>query len=106
MSTDDYLTLAEAANRSPGRPSSNAVWRWCRKGIKSRSGETVKLNHVRVGGKIYTRQGWLDEFFAATARADAEYFSRPDTKREPKPIEARREKDIARAETELRAVGI
>ena len=103
---DNHISLSEAAQRSPGRPSSNAVWRWCRRGIKSRTGQRVKLNHIRVGGKIYTTPESLAQFFSEVAQADAEYFSRPNTKQESKPTDTHREKDIDRAEKELQAAGI
>ncbi len=73
----NYLTLAEAARLAPGRPSANAVWRWCRKGVKSRNGETIRLTHVRAGRQIFTTSDWMDEFFAVQARADLEGL-RPD----------------------------
>ena len=69
-----YITLSQAANQSPGRPSSNAVWRWCRKGVKSRAGHRIKLHHVRVGGRIFTSTESLETFFNDLAQADASYF--------------------------------
>ena len=57
------LSLAEAAKELPrvsGRKAStNAIWRWCRKGIKSRSGQRIHLEHVRLGGKLYTTAEWV-----------------------------------------------
>lgn len=43
-----YITLTEVANITPGRPSTNCVWRWCRRGVKSRTGERIHLQHVRM----------------------------------------------------------
>lgn len=74
MNSNNYLSLAEAAQNSPGRPSANAVWRWCRRGLRVRGGDRLRLHHVRVGGRIYTRPDWLDAFFEALADADAGYF--------------------------------
>jgi hypothetical protein len=56
MHANDYITLGEAAKIAPGRPSANCVWRWCRKGVLSRAGQRVRLRHVRIGGKIITKQ--------------------------------------------------
>ena len=50
----DLITLAEAARIAPARPSTNCVWRWCRKGVLSRGGERIRLQHQRVGGIIFT----------------------------------------------------
>ncbi|HNO80378.1 MAG TPA: hypothetical protein PKN33_20215 [Phycisphaerae bacterium] len=68
------ITLAEAAKIAPGRPSTNCVWRWCRKGVLSRGGERVRLQHQRVGGMIFTTAAWLEEFGRALAEADTKYF--------------------------------
>ena len=72
-----YLTLANATKLCPGRPSANAVWRWCRRGVRSRTGQIVRLDHIRVGGRIFTTEDALHRFFAAVSEADAPYFARP-----------------------------
>ncbi len=73
-STFLYLTLSQAAQLLPGRPSACAVWRWGRKGIKARGGERVKLQHIRLGGRVYTRSDWLEEFGKRLAEADVAHF--------------------------------
>lgn len=70
----EYLTLGKAAQESPGRQSANCIWRWARKGVLARTGERVRLQHVRVGGKIYTTREWLAEFGRRLAEADTSYF--------------------------------
>lgn len=70
-----YIPLSQAPNVVPGRPAINAIWRWCRLGVKSRSGERVRLEHRRVGGKIYTTQAWIDSFLSQITDADKSYFS-------------------------------
>lgn len=72
--TDEYITLTDAAKIAPGRPSTNCVWRWCRRGVLSRGGERVRLQHLRIGGMIYTTARWLEEFGRKLAEADAKYF--------------------------------
>lgn len=52
IATEEHLTLSQAARLAPGRPSANCVWRWCREGVKSKSGERVRLKHMRFGGRI------------------------------------------------------
>lgn len=71
---EDLLTLSQAAKLAPGRPSSNCLWRWCRRGVLSRAGDRVYLQHIRVGGKVYTRAQWLEDFGRTLAEADVEYF--------------------------------
>lgn len=56
------ITLTEAAKITPGRPSTNCLWRWCRRGVLSRGGERIRLEHRRIGGKIFTALDWLEEF--------------------------------------------
>lgn len=67
-----YLTLAQAAKLAPGRPSSCAVWRWARRGVKSRSGRRVRLKHIRVGRRLFTTLVDLEHFFADVAAADCQ----------------------------------
>ncbi len=104
----DYITLAQAANQSPGRPSANAVWRWCRKGIKSRAGQRIRLKHIRAGGRVFTSEQWLNEFFQAVAQADQAYFERPEptVDQPPSRTDKQRQGSIAQAERELKAAGI
>lgn len=75
---DDLITLTDAAKVAPGRPSTNCVWRWCRRGVLSRSGQRIRFNHVRVGGKLFTTAQWVGEFGKALAAADAEHFDSHD----------------------------
>ena len=104
----DYISLTEAAKLSPGRPSTNAIWRWCRKGVLSRTGQRVRLDHVRIGGKIFTTETDLQKFFRQVAESDRAYFQDPD--RSPdlsakRPTDKQRQRRIDRAERELRNSG-
>ena len=106
---NEFIALSEAAKRSPGRPSSNAVWRWCRKGILSRTGERVRLEHVRIGGKIFTTETNLQAFFRQVAESDRAYFKDPDpvpAERIKRPTDRQRQRQIAQADKELRNAGI
>jgi len=118
MHATDYITLGEAAKLAPGRPSANCIWRWCRKGVLSRAGQRVRLRHVRIGGKIFTKAEWLNEFGQSLAAADAEHFdlpgrqagldnapSLPTPGRRPR-TDGQRQAAIERAERELREAGV
>lgn len=72
--TLDHITLGQASHLVPGRPSTNCMWRWCRKGVLARSGERIRLEHVRIGGWIFTRPTWVDEFSRRLTQADVSYF--------------------------------
>lgn len=72
--TENLITLTEAAKVAPGRPSTNCMWRWCRRGVLARGGERIRLEHRRIGGKIFTSLPWLEEFGWRLAEADARYF--------------------------------
>jgi len=107
----EFITLTQAANASPGRPSTNCVWRWCRKGVKSRNGQTLRLQHVRMGGKMFTKHAWLEEFGRQLTAADQEYFEScqlaPTALQLPKPRSApERQAAIERAERALAAAGV
>lgn len=86
---EKHLSLGEACKIAPGRPSTNCVWRWCRRGVLSRTGERVYLQHVRVGGKLYTRAEWLEDFGQTLAEADAGHFRRNEDDAEPPPAPSR-----------------
>ena len=68
--TEKHLTMAQAARISPGCPSPNCVWRWCRHGVKSRSGERVRLRHSGLVG-IIGRELRYDE--SLLLRADIDF---------------------------------
>ena len=72
--TLDHLTLGQASHLVPGRPSTNCMWRWCRKGVLARSGERIRLEHVRIGGRIFTRPAWVEAFGRRLTAADVSYF--------------------------------
>jgi len=108
----EYLTLAQAAKLAPGRPSANCLWRWCRKGVLSRSRRRVRLQHVRVGRHIYTTAEWVHTFGLRLADADSQYFDTSQPVDPPSPpaprkrTESQRQADIDQAEQELREMGV
>jgi hypothetical protein len=86
---DRPLSLTEAAKLAPGRPSTNCIWRWCRRGVMARSQERVKLEHMRIGGKLFTTPRWMNEFGRRLAAADAHYFDRTGRVSEPNALPGR-----------------
>ena len=112
----EHITLTEAAKLAPGRPSTNCLWRWCRRGVLSRAAERIYLRHIRVGGKVYTSKQWLDDFGQTLAEADAAYFrneegpapqhapSRPKRRRER--FEQHRRETVEQASQELEDAGL
>lgn len=112
MEENGYITLTQAAKMAPGRPSINCLWRWARKGVLARSGQRVRLQHLRIGGKIFTTEEWVRHFGQALAEADASYFKMDDNvsaasrtspgTRTPK----QRQAAVQRAESELKDMGI
>lgn len=72
--SEELIPLSAAAKAAPGRPSANAIWRWCRRGVRARGGVCVRLRHVRLGGRVFTSLAWLTEFGEQLAAADAEHF--------------------------------
>lgn len=76
--TNDHLSLSQAARLAPGKPTPNCIWRWCRRGVKARTGERIRLEHVRIGGKLFTTRRWINEFGERLAEADRAYFDVAD----------------------------
>lgn len=67
---EKYISMSEAARLTPRRPSAGTIWRWARRGIRARDGQCVRLHHVRVGGRVYTTETWLAQFFEQVAAVD------------------------------------
>ncbi len=110
---DEQLSLAEAAKIAPGRPSTNCIWRWCRKGVLARDGQRVRLKHTRIGGKIYTTAQWIEEFGQRLAEADSKHFDLSDNVApalNPSHTQSRTERQrqaaIEQAEQELADAGV
>ena len=102
----EYIDLSEAAKRTPGHPHMASVWRWCRKGVKSRSGDRIYLSHVRAGGRIFTTAEDLERFFAMVAAADTLHFQRDAESPTSKPTSSQRARSIDRANKVLTNAGI
>jgi hypothetical protein len=64
LNTESIVSLAEASDILPNKPSHTTLWRWCRKGLRG-----VKLEHRRCGRTIYTSIQALDRFTQALAVA-------------------------------------
>ncbi|MCW5756717.1 MAG: DUF1580 domain-containing protein [Phycisphaeraceae bacterium] len=66
---DKLCTLTGATQLLPkvnGRHlHASAIWRWCRKGVRG-----VHLDHVRIGGRIFTSAEALNRFANALAEVD------------------------------------
>lgn len=116
--TDEVLSLTEAAAAVPalkGRKKlhPSTLWRWCRRGIKTRSGGRVRLRHARYGGVLGVTRADLNAFFSEVAAADLEHFDDalpPAPPRWPattvKTSAKAREKAIAKANAILDEAGI
>jgi hypothetical protein len=62
MSTDAYLSLAQAAKRFPIPVSLPTTWRWAIKGVRG-----VKLKTQVIGGRRFTKNEWIEDFVAQSA---------------------------------------
>ena len=66
---DELLTPKQAASLLPvieGKPiDPSAIWRWARKGIQG-----VRLEHIRIGGRILTTMEALENFTRELAEVD------------------------------------
>jgi hypothetical protein len=70
--TAHLLTLAAAAKLLPHRPHPSALWRWARRGLRARNGSVIRLEHVRLGGRIFVTADALATFGQRLAEADVE----------------------------------
>lgn len=70
--SETLISLSAAAEyvpRDPDEPPPTPVcmWRWAKKGIKSSSGNRVRLEVVKVGRRLMTSPEALHRFFYACA---------------------------------------
>ena len=91
ITTEKLLTLAEAAALLPGRPSTATIWRWRTKGTCGR-----KLESIALGGKVLTSAEALQRFAQQLGGANNPAVRSP----------AQREREIRKAEAELKRAGI
>ena len=85
----NLVSMRQAREELPGRPSASTLNRWITIGVKG-----VRLRTVMVGGRRFVSRDDLDAFIAGTtAAANGE----SKTVRTPR----KRERDIQRAEREL-----
>lgn len=110
---EELCTLGQASSLLPSingrRVSANAIWRWCRKGVSG-----IHLEHVRIGGRIFTSSDALNRFVNRLAEQDMERL-RDVTPPRPK-VRARRRPRVrtsaeasrlhAEAEAELEREGL
>jgi hypothetical protein len=105
LTTEATLTLAAACKLlPPGRgnrkPHFSTLCRWVTRGVKSPTGEVVRLEALRVGAKWITSRQALQRFAEKlTPRLDSDPLP---TLRSP----AARRRDSERAEKELARHGI
>ena len=63
---DELIPLSQAARSLPSKPGAATLWRWHRRGVKG-----VKLEIVRVGGRVFTTaSAWRDFVTRMTSRPD------------------------------------
>ena len=109
LRNESVLSLTDACRSLPKidgkRPHPSTLWRWCRHGVRSRSGERIRLEHARLGHRIVVSREALGRFANRLAELDAE----PAAPTHPIPrsrTATQRERDIARAEAELAEAGL
>ncbi len=105
LTTETILSLPEAARSLPAgrrnRPvSMSCIFRWITSGVKLPSGDVVRLEAVRLGGRWLTSKEALQRFAdAQTPRLDGEPEATPRTP-------TTRQRASARAAEELERCGI
>lgn len=62
----EYITLAEASKRTPGRPHVNTIRRWCDSGFRG-----VVLESWRCGRRRLTTIAAVDQFIRSTTGLQA-----------------------------------
>jgi len=90
---EQVISIADAAQRLPGRPSVRTVWRWLDRGCRK-----TQLESILIGGRRYTSVEAVDRFLTA--------INEPDVKRASPATTAKRQRAIDQAERELQEAGL
>jgi hypothetical protein len=112
LTNETLVTLAEAARHIPARSGKrihcSTIWRWHAKGVWTRSGRRVRLEALRLGGRVLTSVEALERFGVELAAANLiddepapSRSSRPRT-----PSKKQRAAEIERAVAECEDAGI
>ena len=64
--SEDLLSLREAAHLLPHNPHISTLWRWCKKGCRG-----THLEFLRLGGRIFVSREALVRFGQAMAASDS-----------------------------------
>ncbi len=104
---EEVLTLPQAAACLPRiggkKLHASTVWRWARRGLHG-----IRLETRRVGGRMVTSKRALEDFTKTLANLPPE--ERPSAPVSVLPprmrAERQRQRDIAKAEAELKAAGV
>lgn len=67
LDKETLLTVKQARAVLPNRPSINTIYRWFWKGVRG-----IKLDSIRVGGRIFTTKEACDRFIHASSRMPTE----------------------------------
>ena len=110
VQNDALLSLADAARALPRINSKkvhpSTLWRWCRIGVKARTGERIHLEHIRVGARVFTTAEAMNAFATEVAAADATYFDRVRPTIPKQSTSKQRERSISAAEHTLQSAGV
>lgn len=70
LGSETLISFAQAAELVPGRGHKRinpaTVWRWTKVGVQGPAGEPVRLESIRIGGRLATSKEALHRFIAAT----------------------------------------
>ena len=66
---ETFLTLRQASNLLPGRPSTCSLFRWARYGYGP---QKIRLAYLRLGKKILVSRAAIEEFSARLIKAERE----------------------------------
>ncbi len=58
------LAKSIPSNRSATHVTTQALWRWSQKGVKTKDGRVVKLEVLRIGNRYYSSREALNRFIA------------------------------------------
>lgn len=98
-SLQSLLSLKEARDLLPGKPDLSTIFRWALYGCRG-----VRLQHLRIGRRLYTREEWLNRFITELTARDNDNPPKTTCVESPR-LSGHRAQRVERSQKRLRETG-
>jgi hypothetical protein len=64
----DFIDPRDARDLFPGKPAYRTILRWIKTGVRDPRGRVRRLEHRRLGRKLFTTRRWIADFISGTPK--------------------------------------